>query len=44
MSDQNKGVFGGVTDTLGNTVSGVTDTAGNAGRSYRNRLACYSMC
>ncbi|KAL8917745.1 MAG: hypothetical protein Q9208_007797 [Pyrenodesmia sp. 3 TL-2023] len=31
MSDQNqKGVFGGVTDTLGKGVTGVTDTAGNA--------------
>ncbi|KAL8729948.1 MAG: hypothetical protein Q9166_004393 [cf. Caloplaca sp. 2 TL-2023] len=31
MSNQeNKGVLGGVTDTLGKTVGGVTDTAGNA--------------
>ncbi|KAI4156073.1 MAG: hypothetical protein LQ341_000048 [Variospora aurantia] len=38
MSDQNKGVFGGVTDTLGKGVTGVTNTAGDAVGGLGNTL------
>ena len=31
MSDQNKGVLGGATDTVGGAAKGLTDTAGNTG-------------
>lgn len=31
MSDQNKGVLGGVTDTVGGAGKGLTDTVGNTG-------------
>ena len=38
MSGENKGILGGVTDTLGKTVGGVTDTAGGAGKSCLEQL------